>query len=143
MQVFPTPNDRLEIDCSIILSPTYQVPVLYFALSSSASIRLGDLDMIYSQMVPANTYGALQRVGVMGGISIAVSSCGALIAIADIRKNHPVTDKPMFFVHPCLTRDALTVVNNGIDLDPLAYLLLWFGIVGASVGLHVPSKVVA
>lgn len=143
MEVIPTRNDQFGIDFFVMLSPTYQVPVLYFAMSSSASIRLSDLDMIYSRIVPANTHGALQRVGVMGGISIAVSPCDTIPAVVDIRKNHPVTDKPMFFVHPCLTRDALTVVSNGVDLDPLAYLLLWFGIVGASVGLHVPSKVVA
>lgn len=143
MKVTSTHGDRPVIDFSMVLSATYQVPLLYFALSSSGPIHLSDLDVVYSHVVSPGLLGALQQVGVMGGISIAVSICGSAETLADLLKNHPLTEKPMFFVHPCMTRDALSAVSDDTELDPLTYLLLWFGIVGASVGLHIPSKVIA
>lgn len=46
----------------------------------------------------------------------------------------------MFFVHPCNTPEALSHLNTGIPLNPEDYLFLWLGLMGSSVGLYVPSK---
>jgi hypothetical protein len=49
----------------------------------------------------------------------------------------------MFFIHPCNTPETIAALNDGANLDPFAFLLLWFGIVATAVGLHVPSKIAA
>ncbi len=36
----------------------------------------------------------------------------------------------------------MLAVNDEEVLSPKEYLLLWLGLLGASVGLHVPSKLV-
>lgn len=41
-----------------------------------------------------------------------------------------------------MTQEALRVVHTNEDISPIDYLLLWFGIIGAPVGLSVPSAVV-
>jgi ubiquitin-like-conjugating enzyme ATG10 len=58
---------------------------------------------------------------------------------------HPITDLPSFFVHPCNTHEALIAARDtmAVGMTEEEYLLLWLGIVGSAVGLHVPSKLVA
>ena len=62
--------------------------------------------------------------------------------IADEMQYHPVSDLPSFFVHPCNTHEAILAIHDA-SVSPVAYLLLWIGLIGAPVGLHVPSKLVA
>lgn len=45
---------------------------------------------------------------------------------------------PAFFVHPCRTADAMRAIGVG-DVGVLDYMLIWIGIIGASVSLNVPS----
>lgn len=47
----------------------------------------------------------------------------------------------MFFIHPCETQDALRAVHDGNEITPIQYLALWFGIIGAAVGLAIPADV--
>ena len=57
-----------------MLSPTYQVPVLYFGLRSHNHGPLG-LDDVYQYVVPEQYRQELKSVGVMGGISMGVGAC--------------------------------------------------------------------
>ena len=74
----PNPNvDRkLDVEYNILLSLTYQVPVLYFSLidRSARTPRpaAGGLDVVYDQVVPARFRTGLKDVGVLGGISVGV-----------------------------------------------------------------------
>jgi hypothetical protein len=78
----------------------------------------------------------------MGGISIAVRGTPSEIhlPIADFNlQNHPVTDLPAFFIHPCNTGEALDEICHPKPRSPEEYLLVWLGLVGPLVGLHVTS----
>lgn len=55
---------------------------------------------------------------------------------------HPVADQPAYFVHPCNTPEALLALKPDKSLTPEEYMLLWLGLIGSSVGLHVPSKLI-
>lgn len=68
------PHPSLQIDYDIVLSPTYQVPVLYFGLRSHSHGPLG-LDEVYQYVVPEQYRQELKSVGVMGGISMGVGAC--------------------------------------------------------------------
>jgi ubiquitin-like-conjugating enzyme ATG10 len=60
------------LDFSIILSPTYQVPVLWFTAGQLGLHRPWVLDTVYSHLVPNLQQDQLRQVGVLGGISMAV-----------------------------------------------------------------------
>ena len=104
---------------NVMYSPSYQVPVLYILPSHS----LNSISSLYAHLVPWGLRPSLESTGVMGGITMG---------------NHPSTDVPCFFLHPCQTSQAMTEVcgESGATLD--CYLLKWLGVVGAAVGLFVP-----
>ena len=123
------------LDCmvryDVVYSTSYQVPVLYLTFadaSTSKHIPLPSADEVYDMLVPQGFKASMRDVGVMGALSIA---------------EHPITGMPAYFVHPCRTQEALTPLLAGASqtagTEPaVEYLLLWFGVIGASVGLSVP-----
>ncbi|KAK5286857.1 hypothetical protein LTR43_009736 [Exophiala xenobiotica] len=119
-------SDSLVIHFSITLSPTYRVPVLWFWCQQPQARSL-HLEQIYDLLVPRTSQAPLRGVGVMGGISMAY---------------HPISDQPAYFIHPCNTPEALSVLkpNDCKSFTPEDYLVLWLGLIGSSVGLHIPSK---
>lgn len=131
-----------RVEFSIVLSPVYCVPVLYFSLHDVPASSHASVEQIQDLLVPPHFSAQIKSVGVMGGISMTVSlrngndrgEGGELIA----KKNHPVTDMPVFFVHPCNTATALEETASTPEPSPLQYMLQWLGIVGACVGLHLP-----
>lgn len=73
----------------------------------------------------------MRSVGVMGALSMA---------------EHPLDGIPAYFVHPCRTQEVLSPLLDSASSDAkpwsgMQYLLLWFGVIGASVGLSVPIGV--
>ncbi|KAJ6136002.1 hypothetical protein N7512_001162, partial [Penicillium capsulatum] len=119
---------RIQIDYDILLSSTYQVPVLYFVLRWHNHRGPVDLDAVYQYVVPEPYRKELQSVGIMGGISFGY---------------HPVSGVPAFFVHPCNTADAMAQIAGAHCVSPDTYLLIWLGLVGHGVNLHVPRELVA
>ena len=67
-------HPTLQIDYDIVLSPTYQVPVLYFMLRWHNHQDPVGLDAVYQYVVPEQYKQQLQNVGVMGGISFGVGA---------------------------------------------------------------------
>lgn len=65
---------KIQIDYDILLSPTYQVPVLYFVLRWHNHEGSVDLDAVYQYIVPEQYRMQLQSVGIMGGISFGVGA---------------------------------------------------------------------
>lgn len=71
-----------------------------------------------------------------------VSVKGAGLSLVD----HPVTLKPVYFVHPCRTQEALrnilpTQTVDNQQVGGMEWLMGWFGVVGAAAGLNVPLEV--
>lgn len=67
-------HPTLQIDYDVVLSPTYQVPVLYFVLRWHNHQGPVGLDAVYQYVVPEQYKQQLQNVGVMGGISFGVGA---------------------------------------------------------------------
>jgi ubiquitin-like-conjugating enzyme ATG10 len=115
----------------VVYSPSYQVPILYLTFataSTNKSIPLPAADEIYEMLVPQGFKAPMRDVGVMGALSMA---------------EHPITGMPAYFVHPCRTQEALAPLmeepSHKVGSEPaVECLLLWFGVIGASVGLSVP-----
>jgi ubiquitin-like-conjugating enzyme ATG10 len=55
-----------------------------------------------------------------------------------LSQNHPATDIPSFFIHPCQTASTLAKAAESRQVSIGDYLPLWMGIIGISVGLSVP-----
>ncbi|PLB46983.1 autophagy-related protein Atg10 [Aspergillus steynii IBT 23096] len=121
----PDSNTVLQVDYEILLSPTYQVPVLYFMLRRGTHLGPMEIDAVYHYLVADQYRKELQDVGVMGGISIGY---------------HPQSETPVFFVHPCNTADAMRQIAGHQDVTPETYLVIWFGLIGNRLGLHLPSE---
>ncbi|OJJ36761.1 hypothetical protein ASPWEDRAFT_106862, partial [Aspergillus wentii DTO 134E9] len=117
----------LQVEYSVLLSPTYQVPVLYFMLRCNHQGPVG-IDAVYQNLVPDQYRKELKNVGVMGGISFDY---------------HPGSGAPTFFVHPCNTADAMRDIAGQRGITPDTYLLIWLGLVGNCVNLHMPCELFA
>ncbi|KAG9833815.1 hypothetical protein KCU68_g11951, partial [Aureobasidium melanogenum] len=128
----PTPEDHDEeaiikysqngsfvtVHYDILLSPSYRVPVVYMTASPPLPVSL-----FFDLVVPHHFRDAMRETGVMGALSMT---------------DHPLTGMPAYFVHPCRTADTMCATKSG-DIHVQDYMLLWLGIVGASVGLNVSS----
>ncbi|TKA51318.1 hypothetical protein B0A55_12189 [Friedmanniomyces simplex] len=101
----------------IVYSPSYRVPVLYLTLKHAPGAN------IYELLVPVSHQPQMQNTGLSGSLSLT---------------DHPVTGLPVYFVHPCRTAEAMAAVRGVSSEGPIEYLMLWFGLVGSSVGLAVP-----
>lgn len=62
----------MTADFSIVLSPTYQVPVLWFILIDLPRNGPQGIDAVYHYLVPTASKAQVKDFGVVGGISIAV-----------------------------------------------------------------------
>ena len=79
----------------------------------------------------------------MGAISMAVSTSNTSqpSTKTDVNlQNHPITDFPSFFIHPCNTAEAMGELLRGRVVGAFEYLLIWLGLVGSCVGLYVPKE---
>ncbi|KAL4900605.1 hypothetical protein BDW74DRAFT_94766 [Aspergillus multicolor] len=118
-----TNTQELQVEYDILLSPTYQVPVLYFVIRRAE--KLLGIDEVYSHLVPDQFRKKIQSVGIMGGISFGY---------------HPVFGTPAFFVHPCNTAGAMRDISSGEGIGPETYLIIWLGLVGNCVRLQLPAS---
>ncbi|KAL8822315.1 MAG: hypothetical protein Q9191_006946 [Dirinaria sp. TL-2023a] len=118
----------------------YQVPVLYFTFRNLSSLNPTNIETVYKLLTPKNFKSNLERTGVMGGITMG---------LIEGLQNHPLTDFPSFFVHPCNTAEAMRELlgdqkrdskEEEREVSPIEYLMTWFGLVGSSVGLHIPRE---
>jgi ubiquitin-like-conjugating enzyme ATG10 len=125
------------VQCDVAYSPSYQVPVLYLTFAERTTnkpVPLLSPDEVYQVLIPNEFKSAMRSVGVMGALSMA---------------EHPITGVPAYFVHPCRTQDVMSPLVQSAETskpeaDPLKamnYLMLWLGVIGASVGLSVPIRV--
>lgn len=71
-------QDTFEVEYEILLSPSYSVPVLYFAIRDSTGQTVTDIELVHTLIVPEVYRSQVRDVGVMGGLSMAVSRFRAL-----------------------------------------------------------------
>ena len=70
----PAPSDCFVL-YSIIFSPSYRVPVLYFSIHRRQGPVLPlDMDAVFHSLVPDQERYRLGEFGVMGAVSVAVSN---------------------------------------------------------------------
>jgi len=124
LPTLPSSTSAPIIEYDILLSPTYQVPVLYLNIKDPLHRFPLTIDTIYQYIVPPQFKNQVSGVGVMGGIT---------------GTDHPVFCTPVFFVHPCRTVEAMKVFSGNADSSPLQYLKIWMGVIGGSVGLFYPT----
>jgi ubiquitin-like-conjugating enzyme ATG10 len=117
------------ITYDIILSPTYSVPVLYISIRDIQHRYPPTMATLYECLVPAQFKAQTENVGVMGGITIT---------------DHPVTSRPVFFIHPCRTAEVMEAsMEKGRNFTAEEYLIVWMGALGKSVGLNIPLALAA
>lgn len=68
-----SPGRQLSVEYHILLSSSYQVPVLYFSILDPAQSLPQTLDTVYQYLVPDRFQANLQGMAVMGGITKGVS----------------------------------------------------------------------
>jgi len=109
------------VEYHILLSPIYSVPVLYFNIYpiSIASAPVHNISDVYSVLVPAHRLQDIESIGVQGGIS---------------QGDHPILQRPFWFIHPCNTAEALKEWGEGLNLEN--YLMIWLGMVQDVVRLR-------
>ncbi|KAM3414975.1 hypothetical protein BST61_g10112 [Cercospora zeina] len=109
------PSHTLTYD--IIHSPSYQAPVLYLYFEPSGCP---------GWLLKGGNEPAAGPMRVEGAVTL---------------KDHPETGRPVFFVHPCRTQEAMTdVLGARKDVVAIEWLFIWFGIIGNAVGLYVPTE---
>ncbi|PVH97784.1 hypothetical protein DM02DRAFT_673856 [Periconia macrospinosa] len=124
-------NPQPLICYDIMLSPTYSVPVLYFSVKDVAHRYPPTMRVLYDHVIPQGyAEQTKEGSGVLGGVTVA---------------DHPITNAPVYFIHPCKTASVLQAStsfisphNESARLDHLSYLILWIGAMGKYVGLDVP-----
>ncbi|OCK95381.1 uncharacterized protein K441DRAFT_557173 [Cenococcum geophilum 1.58] len=119
-------NHGLMVEYDIVLSPTYQVPVLYFRIRDAGCALPPSIDTLYRYVIPKQFKSQVESFGIIGGITMT---------------EHPVTNLPVFFVHPCNTAAALEASFHGREITSEQYMQLWIGTVGWHVGLRVPIAI--
>ncbi|KAI5199667.1 hypothetical protein E4T38_06886 [Aureobasidium subglaciale] len=114
----PQDETLVTVYYDILLSPSYRVPVVYMTTSPPLPAS-----QFFNLVVPLHFQDAVRGVGVIGALSMT---------------DHPETGMPAYFVHPCRTADTMSAAGAE-DVRVQDYMLLWLGVVGASVGLNVSS----
>ena len=66
------PLPSLSLEYSIVLSPTYCVPVLYFTLREGSSPSPASIDKVLRYLVPKTLQSVVSDTGILGAISLVV-----------------------------------------------------------------------
>jgi ubiquitin-like-conjugating enzyme ATG10 len=72
------PTHQVTVEYDVVLSPSYQVPVLYFNIKDLSHRSPPTMDTLYRHLIPPHFKAQTENVGVIGGITIAVRSLRAI-----------------------------------------------------------------
>jgi hypothetical protein len=53
-------------------------------------------------------------------------------------QDHPITNRPAFFIHPCQTAEVMQASIGDKAVTPEDYLIIWIGALGKCVGFNIP-----
>jgi len=65
-------NHGLMVEYDIVLSPTYQVPVLYFRIRDAGCALPLSIDTLYRYVIPEQFKSQVESFGIIGGITMTV-----------------------------------------------------------------------
>jgi ubiquitin-like-conjugating enzyme ATG10 len=123
----------------ILLSPVYRVPVLYISISDSQHRYPPTMSTLYEHLISPHFKAQTEHSGVIGGVSIIVSCTLGLYQLATkCPQDHPISNSPVFFIHPCQTPEVMEATVGRRDINAPEYLLIWIGAMGKCVGLDIP-----
>ncbi|KAH7391852.1 hypothetical protein BKA66DRAFT_510427 [Pyrenochaeta sp. MPI-SDFR-AT-0127] len=123
-EALPIPKDPpIMTSYDIILSPSYRVPVLYISILDSQHRYPPTMATLYNHLIPSQYRAQAEAGGGIGGITTT---------------DHPVTNNPVFFIHPCRTAEVMEASVGQRRVSAKEYLLMWIGAMGKGVGLNVP-----
>ncbi|KAF2015891.1 hypothetical protein BU24DRAFT_462113 [Aaosphaeria arxii CBS 175.79] len=111
------------ITYDVLLSPSYQVPMLYISFIDAQHRYPPTMETLYRYLIPRQFTEQINSVGIIGGITIT---------------DHPLTGSPVFFIHPCQTAAVMEASVGNKELTPVEYLMVWIGAMGGCVGLNIP-----
>ncbi|KAF2199814.1 hypothetical protein GQ43DRAFT_375335 [Delitschia confertaspora ATCC 74209] len=80
----PSDTDEAVLEYDIILSPSYQVPVLYFSIKDPLFRYPLTTETLYEYIIPEHFRRQISDVGVIGGITLTVSSLSILEAVLEV-----------------------------------------------------------
>jgi ubiquitin-like-conjugating enzyme ATG10 len=66
------PTLKVTVEYHIVLSPSYQVPVLYFNIKDPSYRSPPTMDTLYRHLIPPHFKAQAENVGVIGGITVTV-----------------------------------------------------------------------
>ncbi|KAF2112477.1 hypothetical protein BDV96DRAFT_163607 [Lophiotrema nucula] len=123
-EAFSHPNvQQAHIEWDVIYSSSYQVPVIYFRIKDSSYRFPPNMETLRC-IIPEQYKSQIESHGLMGGITIT---------------DHPFTNTPVFFLHPCQTADVLaSSVGTKTEITPTEYLLLFMTGMGRYMQLDLP-----
>lgn len=76
-EIAETPtSSRAVVHYDVVLSPSYRLPILYFAISDTLHRYPPTMETLYSVVIPPAFRAQAEHVGVIGGITITVGLCG-------------------------------------------------------------------
>ena len=113
-------SSSFEWRYSISFSDTWRVPVLYFTVQDSSGTPC-PRDQVLS-MLPASS----MQEDTWDFVSY---------------DEHPITGIPSYFLHPCQTKDILSLMQNDGATLSATCLLSWLSLILPAVGHTLPSKV--
>ncbi|KAF2266406.1 hypothetical protein CC78DRAFT_615211 [Lojkania enalia] len=118
------PSEQVAVQYDIIYSTSYQVPVIYFRVKDPAYRFPPTMEILYQYIIPRQFKQQTDNTGVIGGITVA---------------DHPFTNSPAFFIHPCRTAKVLETSLETKDIGPKEYLILWMTAFGNYIQLGMPA----
>ncbi|KAL5121955.1 hypothetical protein ACEQ8H_000171 [Pleosporales sp. CAS-2024a] len=109
----------------VLLSPVYRVPVLYVSITDAHHRYPPTMATLYEHLMPEHFKAQAENAGLLGGVTI---------------HDHPVTNRPVFFIHPCQTATVMEAAVGKTQVTAEHYLLIWMGALAQCVGLNVPLQ---
>jgi len=105
-------NRGLMVEYDIVLSPTYQVPVLYFRIRDAGCALPLSIDTLYRYVIPEQFKSQVESLGIIGGITMTVCYFGLRPGEADIEVGASSNQSASFLrpsmQHGCCTGSELS-----------------------------------
>ncbi|KAI9292737.1 hypothetical protein K502DRAFT_68543 [Neoconidiobolus thromboides FSU 785] len=113
----------LRFDYHILYSTSYQVPIFYFKAYSQASQPL-TLSELYLHLTPHDHLEKIKLASFQGGLS---------------QQDHPILNIPYFYIHPCHTKDLLSILDEK-KVTLTTYIASWLSLIAPPLGLTISSN---
>ena len=105
-------NHGLMVEYDIVLSPTYQVPVLYFRIRDAGCTFPPSINTLYQYVIPEQFKSQVESFGIIGGITMTVCYFDLRLGEADVEVGASSNQSASFLrpsmQHGCSTGSELS-----------------------------------